>query len=141
VTWTAVSLTAIGLCADLVFRTDLGPLRRATMIAALGVWGFVFWFRHQLRSVSGDREEVYATLFESHPQPILLADIASLQIVSVNNAARVKYGYSDEEFAALSIFDLHRPEDRESVQSTWAGFGESVQAAIRVGIHVAKDGT
>jgi len=141
VTWTAFSLTAIGLCADLVFRTDLGPLRRATMIAALGVWGFLFWFRHKLRSVSGDREEVYGTLFESHPQPILLADMATLDIVSVNNAARVKYGYSAEEFAALSIFDLHRPEDRESVRSAWAGFGESAQAAIRVGTHVAKDGT
>jgi diguanylate cyclase (GGDEF)-like protein/PAS domain S-box-containing protein len=140
VTWTAAALTATGLCADLVFRADLGPLRRTAMIAGLGVWGYVFRLRHRLRSLNGERDEGYATLFESHPQPILLADIDTLDIVSVNNAARVKYGYSDEEFMALSILDLHRPEDRDIVRSAWAGFGESVQAK-RVGTQVAKDGT
>ena len=141
VTWTASALTAMGLCADLIFRTELGPLRRATLIAALGVWGFVFWLRRRLRSVSGELGDGYALLFESHPQPILLADVDTLEIVSVNNAARVKYGYSDAEFAALSIFDLHRPEERESVRAVWAGLGESVRKARRVGNHVAKDGT
>ena len=141
VTWTAAGLSAIGLSADLVFRTDLDPRRRATMIVALGVWGFMFWLRNRLRSVSGKRDEGYATLFESHPQPILLADIDTLNIVSVNNAARVKYGYSDEEFIALSIFDLHPPEERGDVRSVWAGLGESVREATRVGTHVAKDGT
>jgi diguanylate cyclase (GGDEF)-like protein/PAS domain S-box-containing protein len=141
VTWTATILTAIGLGADLVFRTDLGPLRRASLIAALGVWGFMFWLRLRLRSVKGELDDGYATLFESHPQPVLLADIDTLEIVSVNNAARVKYGYSDEEFADLSVFDLHRPEDHDYVRSAWVEIGATGRKARNVGTHIAKDGT
>jgi diguanylate cyclase (GGDEF)-like protein/PAS domain S-box-containing protein len=140
VTWTATVLTAAGLGADLVLRTDLGPLRRASLIAALGVWGFMFWLRLRLRSVKEEVDEGYGLLFDSHPQPILLADIDTLEIVSVNKAARAKYGYSDAEFADLSIVDLHPPEDHEHVRSAWFDSDATGRRQHSVGTHIARDG-
>ncbi len=144
--WTAAGLTALGLSLDVLRRWwDLGLLGRASLIAALIAWGFMLAMRLRVRSVSANNDKVYAALFEGHPQPILLADNHTLAIVAVNNAAREKYGYTDAGFENLSIYDLHCPEDRESVRSTWAALGEAVNETVskarRVGTHVAKDGT
>lgn len=111
--WGAASLTVLGLAVDVAHWAP-GPawLGRAFLVAALGMWGFVPACQVRLRSVTAHNDLAYATLFERHPQPILLADNATFDIVAVNDAANEKYGYSNEEFAALSIFDLHRPQDR-----------------------------
>ena len=140
--WTAAGLTAVGLSVDVLRRWwDLGLLGRASLIAALIAWGFMLAMRLRLRSASAHNDRVYAALFEGHPQPILLADDHTLAIVAVNSAAREKYGYTDAGFEDLSIYDLHCPEDREMVRSTWAALGETVGKARRAGTHVAKDGT
>ena len=95
----------------------------------------------RLRSATADNDLAYATLFERHPQPILLADDTTFDIVAVNDAAGAKYGYSNEEFAALSIFDLHRPQDHDEVRTAWAGAVGPSSTVRRVTTHVAKDGT
>lgn len=140
--WGAAALTALGLGVD-VGHWAPGPawLGRALLFAALGVWGFVLACHVRLRSVTAHNDLAYTTLFERHPQPILLADAATFDIVAVNGAASAKYGYSNEEFAALSIFDLHRPQDRDEVRTAWAEEVETIPAPRRVTTHVAKDGT
>ena len=140
--WIGAGLTALGLGVDVVSReSGLGWPGRASLIAALVAWGFMVALRLRLRSVMEKTQEGYATLFESHPQPILLADNTTLDIVSVNQTAREKYGYTDEEFVVLTIFDLHPPEDRGNFRPAWAERGEMARKARRVETHIAKNGT
>jgi PAS domain S-box-containing protein len=59
----------------------------------------------------------YRALFESNPLPILVLDKETLKFLTVNQAAVEKYGYSREEFLAMTIADLQAPEDRERVDA------------------------
>lgn len=51
----------------------------------------------------------YRTLFMSHPMPLWIYDIETLRFLAVNDAALRKYGWSREEFNAMTIADI-RPE-------------------------------
>lgn len=50
-------------------------------------------------------------LFQDNPQSMLIYDIVSLNILNVNKAAVLKYGYSREEFLLLNIKQLRPEED------------------------------
>jgi PAS domain S-box-containing protein len=58
-----------------------------------------------------DSERNYRSLFESHPQPMWLYDVHTLAFLRVNDAAIAQYGYSREEFLAMTITDIRRRED------------------------------
>ena len=47
--------------------------------------------------------------FDDNPNPMWVYEIASLRILKVNKAASASYGYSEEEFLALTIRDLREP--------------------------------
>jgi PAS domain S-box-containing protein len=57
-----------------------------------------------------DSERNYRSLFESHPQPMWLYDVHTLAFLRVNDAAIARYGYSREEFLAMTIKDIRPPE-------------------------------
>jgi diguanylate cyclase (GGDEF)-like protein/PAS domain S-box-containing protein len=138
----AAGLTALGLGLGVIRQNpESAWLGGASLAAALAAWGFVWARNKRLRSVAMRNNAAYATLFEAHPQPILLADDTTLAIVAVNRAASEKYGYSEEEFAALSVFDLHHPQHRAHARTAWVEAGESARAVRHMGNHVAKDGT
>ena len=56
-------------------------------------------------------ERNYRTLFEGHPQPMWLHDVDTLAFLNVNDAAVAEYGYSRDEFLAMTIKDIRPPED------------------------------
>ncbi len=51
-------------------------------------------------------EEQYRVLFTSNPQPMWVAEATSLKFLAVNDAAIRQYGYSRDEFLAISILDI-----------------------------------
>jgi two-component system cell cycle sensor histidine kinase/response regulator CckA len=53
----------------------------------------------------------FQVLFESNPQPMWVYDVETLRFLEVNSAAQEKYGYSRDEFLAMSIMDIRPPED------------------------------
>ena len=53
----------------------------------------------------------YRQVFAENPLPIWLYDVQSLRLLAVNAAALAMYGYSKRAFLALSVPDLHVPED------------------------------
>src|SRR6266849_6313489 len=53
----------------------------------------------------------YRRLFERHPQPMWVFDPVSLRFLAVNEAAVATYGYSRDEFLAMTIADIRLPED------------------------------
>lgn len=58
-------------------------------------------------------ERAYRTMFDSNPNPMFVYDSSSLQFIAVNRAAIAKYGYSHEEFLAITLRDLY-PEDAQA---------------------------
>lgn len=53
----------------------------------------------------------YRYLFDHNPMPMWVYDLASLEFLAVNDAAVRVYGFSREEFMAMTIKDVRRPED------------------------------
>jgi len=65
--------------------------------------------REQLHASEGG----YRLLFEHNPQSMLAYDRETLQIVAVSDAMVAGYGYSREEFLAMTVADLRPPEEVE----------------------------
>ena len=58
-----------------------------------------------------ESEEQYRLLFAKHPQPLWVYDLETLAFLDVNDAAVRHYGYSREEFLAMTIKDIRPPEE------------------------------
>ena len=56
-------------------------------------------------------EQRYRLLFERNPQPMWVFDLETLAFLEVNDAAIHHYGYTREEFLAMTIKDIRPAED------------------------------
>jgi PAS domain S-box-containing protein len=52
-----------------------------------------------------------------HPDPMWVYDLDSLRFLAVNDAAIDKYGYSRDEFLAMTIADINPEEDRPALEA------------------------
>ncbi len=87
-----------------------------------------------------DSEERYRLLFESNPLPMWVFDLETLAFLAVNDAAVRHYGYSREEFLAMTIKDLRPPEDVPPFPERVSN-GISGMNAAGMWRHRKKDGT
>lgn len=55
-------------------------------------------------------------LFLSNPDPMWIFDLETLRFLAVNNAAVTKYGYSRDEFLAMTIADIRPDEDQPALK-------------------------
>ncbi|HEY1190231.1 MAG TPA: PAS domain S-box protein [Gemmata sp.] len=55
-------------------------------------------------------EERYRQLFRAVPHPVFVYDTQTLRILAVNEAALRKYGYTRDEFLALTVPDIRVPD-------------------------------
>ena len=60
-----------------------------------------------------ESEEKYHYMFASNPQPMWIYDLETLAFLEVNDAAINHYGYSKEEFQAMTLKDIRPKEDIE----------------------------
>ena len=58
-----------------------------------------------------ESEERYRSLFESNPHPMWVYDVESLSFLAVNDAAIEHYGYTRDEFLAMTINDIRPAAD------------------------------
>jgi two-component system, cell cycle sensor histidine kinase and response regulator CckA len=56
-------------------------------------------------------ERRYRDLFESNPHPMWIYDAETLRFLAVNDTAVEEYGWSVEQFKAMTISDIRPPED------------------------------
>src|SRR5271165_4819511 len=55
-------------------------------------------------------EERYQLMFSANPYPMWIYDCETLRCLAVNEAAVSTYGFSREEFLALTMLDIRPPE-------------------------------
>jgi PAS domain S-box-containing protein len=94
---------------------------------------------HEPKAESGPDPDWYRRLFESNPVPMWIYDLQTLAFLDVNEVACQNYGYTRDEFLAMTIRDIRPPEDvaamEQSVRLTPAQVFNS-----GVWRHLLKDG-
>jgi PAS domain S-box-containing protein len=96
--------------------------------------------RKRAEELLQESEERHRKLFDNNPHPTWLFDRETLKFLAVNNAAVRNYGYSQEEFLAMTLKDIRPAEDVPRMLSTVSRLqdGESSTSSWR---HRRKDGT
>jgi PAS domain S-box-containing protein len=148
-------LPAIATVSSLVILVGasafgIGPVAIGAATLALILLGIRLAFRPALRIA---REQLrasqarYRTLFEGNPQPMVVYDRATLEIVDISDAMIQQYGYTREELCSMTVRDLQRPEEREHL-SAYLAVGEPESAIEDTAeqrsypaTHVLTDGT
>ena len=87
-----------------------------------------------------DSEVRYRQLFDANPHPMWVFDLESLRFLAVNAAAIAHFGYSREEFLAMTIKDIRPPEDIPALLANVAAVTEGLRAPT-VWRHCKRDGT
>ncbi len=89
-----------------------------------------------------DSERRYRELFNINPHPMGVYDVETLRFLAVNQAAFASYGYSRDEFLAMTVRDIVPAEDipalLEEVDAATPGGGYRPSGPWR---HVRKDGS
>lgn len=96
--------------------------------------------RKRVQDALHESEAQYRTLFESNPNPMWVYDLETLRFLAVNDAAVDHYGYTPDEFLAMTVKEIRPPQDiplflKDILEAT-TGFEES-----KIRRHLKKDGT
>ncbi len=96
--------------------------------------------RNAVEAERHESEERYRLMFESHPHPMWVYDCATLRFLTVNQAAVRHYGYSREEFLALTLRDIRPPDTVPRLLRDLKGEKELLPGGA-LWKHQKKDGT
>jgi PAS domain S-box-containing protein len=80
----------------------------------------------------------YQLLFKSHPEPLWVYDLETLAFLEANDAAIAHYGYSRDEFLAMTITEIRPPEEVPALLEIISS-GRNQERGLS--IHRKKDGT
>jgi PAS domain S-box-containing protein len=75
------------------------------------------------------QEKQYRVLFATYPSPTWVYDAKTLAFLAVNDAAVDHYGYSREQFLAMTIREIRPPEDIPALLEAGTVTSEGPQAA------------
>jgi PAS domain S-box-containing protein len=85
-----------------------------------------------------ESERRYRTLFDVHPQPMWVVDANTLAFLAVNGAAMRLYGYSHDEFLALTADQIRPEEDVDDLRRAFADWSNNYSQ--RIWRHKKKSG-
>jgi two-component system, cell cycle sensor histidine kinase and response regulator CckA len=88
-----------------------------------------------------ESEAHYRALFEDSPSPMWVFDLQSLAFLAVNAQACRHYGYTREEFAAMTLRDIRPPDELPRLAEIIGQIDESTSARTDLVRHRKKDGT
>jgi two-component system, cell cycle sensor histidine kinase and response regulator CckA len=81
----------------------------------------------------------YRTLFKQNPVPMLIYELGSFNLLSVNDAFTARYGYTWQETQSLTLFDLCVENERKTLSEITSNIkGHSYSGEWH---HLKKDGT
>jgi diguanylate cyclase (GGDEF)-like protein/PAS domain S-box-containing protein len=86
------------------------------------------------------RETSFRLLFDGNPVPMWLYEPDSLQFVSVNDAAVAHYGYSREQFLAMTLLDIWPADEWGPHRDVARSVGTTYQSD-RTWRHIKRDGS
>ena len=96
--------------------------------------------RKRVETLLRESEERHRKLFDNNPHPTWVFDRETLRFLEVNAAAVRKYGYSRDEFLAMTLKEIRPPEDVPALLETVRALGEGNESS-GAWRHRLKDGT
>ena len=102
--------TAVAALRGDSFDYLLKPVDVDQLLQVVRIAGERWQRRHAERALRAS-EERYRRLFDQNPQPEWVYDRETLRFLAVNDAAVRHYGYSREEFLAMTIEAIRPPEE------------------------------
>lgn len=87
-----------------------------------------------------DTERQFRMLFERNPLPFWVFDVETLRFLEANDAAQEQYGYTREEFLAMTILDIRPAEHRDRVLDDLERHRAVSFDDVRMWVHRRKDG-
>lgn len=125
-----VNITSLGIGIPIVVLTGFSDLEFSVRSLALGASDYLvkddlspavlykslIYNIQRLNFISELKESKrkYSDLFQLNPSPIMVYDQETLNIIDVNEAAILKYGFSREEFLSLNLIDI-RPNNEDTI--------------------------
>ncbi|WP_447980033.1 PAS domain-containing sensor histidine kinase [Candidatus Nitrospira bockiana] len=98
--------------------------------------------RKRAEQLLHESQEQYRRLFESNPLPTWVYDVDTLAFLAVNDAAVRHYGYSREEFLAMTIKDIRPSADVPRLLDYLSTIRDAAEGTnIGAWRHRRKDGT
>lgn len=86
-----------------------------------------------------DAERQFRLMFDRNPLPFWVFDVDTLRFLEVNHAAIANYGYSRDEFLAMTLHDIRPPAESSKLLLDIAQRTEADRP--RVWLHCRKDGS
>ncbi|HTV75161.1 MAG TPA: EAL domain-containing protein [Candidatus Acidoferrales bacterium] len=85
--------------------------------------------------------DTFREIFERNPHPMWVYALDTLRILAVNQAAIVQYGYSREQFLAMTIEQLRPDADQVRLSAYVASLGSTPDIATSTWHHKRADGS
>lgn len=73
--------------------------------------------RAAIQSIIATKND-FKRLFQENPNPMWIYEVETLKFLLVNDATCTEYGYTKEEFAALTLYDIRPPEEYERLRTS-----------------------
>lgn len=116
-----ITSVIILLWSEMCFENIVWPISNDTQfpwseifkdsIFAIIVTGSLLFFHKEFYRYIARSEKVTATLFKKSPYPLWIYDLTTFRFLSVNEAAVMLYGYSEQEFLNMTIADIRLQDD------------------------------
>jgi two-component system cell cycle sensor histidine kinase/response regulator CckA len=123
------------------FRPDSINFLEESMFISVAL--LIIWLtsaRQHSETSRRESEERYRLLFESNPLPMWVYDLETLAFLAINEAAIHHYGYSREEFLAMTIKDIRPVEDVAALLDAVPKTDLGLSPVPRTWRHLKKDG-
>jgi len=117
------------------FYTDTDS--ETVRLIAEAIWRIVS--RRRAETALKSSQAHYKTLYNSNPYPMWVFDLETLAFLSVNDAAVAHYGFSRDEFMAMTLNDIRPEKDLPILQDVLASTS-SVPYEGGIFRHLRKDG-
>ncbi|MFP4340031.1 MAG: PAS domain S-box protein [Cyclobacteriaceae bacterium] len=97
------------------FQVSYQPVFKEESVSGVGIFSRDISRQKRHEEAISRSRQMYEALFNNNPLPLIVYDISENQLISVNEAACLLFGYSREEMLKLNILNLVPEEDRAEV--------------------------
>ncbi|HEX3471971.1 MAG TPA: EAL domain-containing protein [Silvibacterium sp.] len=138
VTWAAVFPSALLLAAFFPHHAVPGELWNIPKFFV--EFGMILTLLEGEIIVTSRQREEYRVLFDGNPHPMWITDFDTLAFLKVNDSAVLHYGYTQDEFLAMTLRDIRLPEDVAELEHRLKNVTETTSIS-GPWIHLRKDGS
>jgi diguanylate cyclase (GGDEF)-like protein/PAS domain S-box-containing protein len=104
-------------------------------------FGMILTLLEEQKQEADDRFQEYRLMFENNPHPMWIFDTDTLRFLTVNDAAKQRYGYAEKEFQNMTLREIRPPEEVQALEQTILNLADSESTVVSgPWTHILRDG-